>query len=119
MFNEALGGSDNNNPTFQNRKVLKVKKSSFLHKKPSNSSIGGDDVDIYDPIIDSKEVKINFHLDVKSKPEKGIYDLSIITVPHNHFRNIGINKIRSWSKNNGLILDLKNTFPKELVDYTV
>ena len=77
------------------------------------------DVDIYDPIVDSKEVKINFNLDVKSKPESGIYDLSIITVPHNHFRNIGINKIRSWSKNNGLILDLKNTFPKKLVDYTV
>jgi hypothetical protein len=49
LFNEALGGSDNNNPTFQNRKVLKVKKSSFLHKKPSNASIGDDDADIYDP----------------------------------------------------------------------
>ena len=99
-----------NCPDIRNSKIFDL--ISFL----KNVNI---DVDLYDPIIDSKEVKINFNLDVKSEPEKGVYDLSIITVPHNHFKVIGINTIRSWCKNNGLILDLKNTFPKKLVDYTV
>jgi len=99
-----------NCPDIRNSKIFHL--ISFL----KNVNI---DVDIYDPIIDSKEVKIKFNLEVKSDPEKGKYDLSIITVPHNHFKSIGINTIRSWCKNKGLILDLKNTFPKKSVDYTV
>ena len=52
-----------------------------------------------------------------SDPETGKYDLVVITVPHNVFKNLGINKIRTWCNKRGSILDLKSTFQNNLVDH--
>ena len=76
-------------------------------------------LDIYDPIVDQDEVKINFDLELKIEPDSEKYDLVILTVSHSYFKKLGIKKLRSWCNNDGKILDLKNTFPKETVDYTV
>ena len=61
--------------------------------------------------------KLGFN--VKLKPVKGKYDLVIITVPHQVFKDLGVEKIRSWCKKNGSLMDLKNTFPQNTVDYSI
>ena len=76
-------------------------------------------LDIFDPIVNSEEVKKEFGLSVGTQPEIGKYDLIIIAVSHNFFKDLGIEKIRSWCKTDGSIMDLKSTFPQNLVDYTV
>lgn len=99
-----------NCPDIRNSKIMDL----ILELKTFNL-----DIEIFDPIVDFSEVKKTFNLDMLSNPIKGKYDLVVITVPHLVFKNLGIKKIRTWCKENGLILDLKNTFPKDKVDYTV
>ena len=76
-------------------------------------------IDIFDPIVDHNEVKHNSDVEIISEPIINNYDLIVITVSHQLFKDLGIKKIRSWCNKNGSIMDLKNTFPKKLVDYTV
>ena len=76
-------------------------------------------LDIFDPIVNSKEAKEKLGFKVKLKPDKGKYDLVIITVPHQVFKDLGVKKIRSWCKKNGSLMDLKNTFPQNTVDYSI
>ncbi len=76
-------------------------------------------IDIYDPIVNPIEVKAKLDLQIKLKPKKNKYDLVIITVPHKFYKDLGVNKIKLWCKKNGSLLDLKNTFPQELVDYSI
>ena len=99
-----------NCPDIRNSKIIDL----ILELKTFNL-----EVDIFDPIVDFSEVKKTLNLEILSNPAKNQYDLIVITVPHLAFKNLGIKKIRSWCKDNGLILDLKNTFPKDKVDYTV
>ena len=76
-------------------------------------------LDIFDPIVNSKEAKEKLGFKVKLKPDKGKYDLVIITVPHQAFKDLGVKKIKSWCKKNGSLMDLKNTFPQNTVDYSI
>ena len=76
-------------------------------------------LDIFDPIVNSKEAKEKLGFKVKLKPDKGKYDLVIITVPHQAFKDLGVKKIRSWCKKNGSLMDLKNTFPQNTIDYSI
>ena len=99
-----------NCPDIRNSKIIDL----ILELKTFNL-----EVDIFDPIVDFSEVKKTLNLEILSNPAKNQYDLIVITVPHLTFKNLGIKKIRSWCKDNGLIIDLKNTFPKDKVDYTV
>ena len=99
-----------NCPDIRNSKIIDL----ILELKTFNLNI-----EIFDPIVDFSEVKKTLNLEILSNPAKNQYDLIVITVPHLTFKNLGIKKIRSWCKDNGLILDLKNTFPKDKVDYTV
>ena len=99
-----------NCPDIRNSKIIDL----ILELKTFNLNI-----EIFDPIVDFSEVKKTLNLEILSNPAKNQYDLIVITVPHLAFKNLGIKKIRSWCKDNGLILDLKNTFPKDKVDYTV
>ena len=76
-------------------------------------------LDVFDPIVNSGEVKKEFGLNVLTQPKRGKYDLVIIAVSHQFFKELGIEKIRSWCKKDGSVMDLKSTFHQNLVDYTV
>lgn len=76
-------------------------------------------IDIYDPIVNSREVKAKLGLQIKSKPNNSKYDLVIITVPHKFYKDLGVHKIKLWCKKNGSLIDFKNTFPQKLVDYSI
>ncbi len=76
-------------------------------------------LDIFDPIVNSYEVKKDFGLKLLTQPKVGKYDLVVIAVSHQFFQELGIEKIRSWSKKDGNIMDLKGTFPQNIIDYTI
>ncbi len=94
-------------------------RNSKIFNLISELKLFNSDVDIFDPIIDQKLVKNKYDLQLVSDPKTGKYDLVVITVPHNAFKNLGINKIRAWCNKRGSILDLKSTFQNNLVDHTV
>ena len=76
-------------------------------------------VDVYDPVVNSNEVKSNHGLNLTLKPKNSKYDLIVITVPHQVFKDIGIKNIKIWCNEKGSIMDLKNTFPQNTVDYSI
>ena len=76
-------------------------------------------VDVYDPIASKKEIINESKIHLIDKPKKGRYDLIIIAVGHREFKKLGGSKIRVWCKPNGMILDLKNSIPKNEADFTL
>jgi UDP-N-acetyl-D-glucosamine/UDP-N-acetyl-D-galactosamine dehydrogenase len=73
-------------------------------------------VDVYDPIIDVDDRKKIEHISFEDNPKKDFYDAVILAVAHDAFRTLGIEKIRSFCKSEGIIYDLKHVFPAHQVD---
>ena len=68
-------------------------------------------VDIYDPIADIETSNLEFSLNVIESPSLDFYDAAIVAVNHDIFREFGVEKIRGWMKADGILFDLKYTFP--------
>ena len=71
------------------------------------------DVDVFDPYFVDKEID-----DIKIVKLKKInyYDSIILAVGHNEFKDLGINKIKSFARDNCVIYDLKYIFKEDEVD---
>ena len=77
----------------------------------------GMSVDIYDPVVDKKEVKAEKGVDLVSVPKKDYYDAIILAVAHRDFVKLGVKKIKSFAKkSNSVFFDVKNMFGKESSD---
>ena len=76
-------------------------------------------VDVYDPIANKHEIRKEFDIDLIDKPKVNTYELVVIAVGHQFFKNLGGKKIRDFCKKNGIIFDLKNTIPKNETDYSL
>ena len=74
-------------------------------------------VDVYDPIANKNEIRKEFDIDLIDKPKVNTYELVVIAVGHQIFKNLGGKKIRTFCKKTGIIFDLKNTIPKNETDY--
>jgi UDP-N-acetyl-D-galactosamine dehydrogenase len=73
-------------------------------------------IDIYDPWVDIKEVADEYGIKTISDPEYNTYTAVIIAVAHTEFSKMGVEKIRSFLKPNGIIYDIKYLFKKEEVE---
>ncbi|MCG7531159.1 Vi polysaccharide biosynthesis UDP-N-acetylglucosamine C-6 dehydrogenase TviB [Psychrobium sp. MM17-31] len=73
-------------------------------------------VDVTDPWCSSEEAKTEYGLTLKSDLSTNHYDAVIVAVAHNTFKELGVEYIRSLSKKNSVIYDLKYLFPSESVD---
>jgi UDP-N-acetyl-D-galactosamine dehydrogenase len=69
----------------------------------------GIDVDVYDPCADAAEVKEEYGIElVKNYSKK--YDLILLTVSHNQFKEIDLNLLKKNSDT--VVLDVKSFLPK-------
>ena len=68
-------------------------------------------------MVDVDDIKKEYGIDIINSPPKSYYDIIVITVGHQIFTNLGAKKIKKWCKKNGIIMDLKNTIPKDEVDF--
>ena len=85
----------------RNSKVLKI--ISQLSKKKIY-------FDIYDPNVDKNNVEYKISKNIIKLPKKNYYDIILITVSHNSFINLGINRIKKFAKQKNIIFDIKNIF---------
>jgi UDP-N-acetyl-D-glucosamine/UDP-N-acetyl-D-galactosamine dehydrogenase len=74
------------------------------------------DVDLYDPLVDSKEIKKLYNLYPLRKLNQNFYDGVIVVVAHDHFKTMGIKAIKKLCKKNHVIYDLKYLFAKDEVN---
>tara|TARA_B100000989_G_C19527104_1_gene467525 strand:+ start:1597 stop:2907 length:1311 start_codon:yes stop_codon:yes gene_type:complete len=88
-----------NVPDIRNTKVIDI----IRNLKRNNYK-----VDVFDPIVDKKEVKNIFGIDLIKYPKKNNYVGIVIAVKHKEFIKMKINKINLFRKKNGIIFDVKN-----------
>jgi UDP-N-acetyl-D-galactosamine dehydrogenase len=74
-------------------------------------------VDVYDPWANVDECRHEYQLDLQSvPPERGAYDAVVVAVAHSEFREMGVSGVRTYTKQNAVIYDIKGMFPKDQVD---
>jgi UDP-N-acetyl-D-galactosamine dehydrogenase len=92
-----------NCPDVRNTRVIDI------FRELSNFDI---QVDIYDPWVDTSEVKSEYGIDVIKDLPLGQYAALILAVSHQEFNNLNI---RSFVKN-GIVYDVKGKLAKEIID---
>lgn len=94
-----------NCPDFRNTRVIDLYNELKLYNMI---------IDIYDPIVDPKEVRLEYGIDVLQNLEYlefNNYSAFIFAVGHDIFKTIQLKK-----SDNTIIYDVKGIFPKELID---
>ncbi|MEW7972964.1 MAG: Vi polysaccharide biosynthesis UDP-N-acetylglucosamine C-6 dehydrogenase TviB [Candidatus Thiodiazotropha endolucinida] len=76
----------------------------------------GAQVDVYDPWVSQLEAEEEYGLRPISEIKEGEYDAVILAVAHREFRQMGVEKIRTLCKENGVLFDVKNVLPADAVD---
>ena len=64
-------------------------------------------IDVYDPWAKKIDVKNEYGIDLIDQPIEGKYDTIILAVAHDKFKKMSIKQIRSLTKKNHIIYDLK------------
>ena len=67
-------------------------------------------VDVYDPIAHSKTVKIEYGVELISKPKINHYDAVVLAVAHNCFRKMGLQEVKKFGNETHIFFDLKSVF---------
>ena len=70
-----------------------------------------EEVDVFDPMVETKDAYNAYKIDLISKPKNNFYDVIIIAVPHDIFREMGGNKIKKFGKKISIIYDIKYLLP--------
>jgi len=70
------------------------------------------DIDVYDPWVNVDEASREFGINITTKPHRKSYDAIVVTVAHSKFKEMGINIISEFAKQNHVIFDVKYLFPK-------
>ena len=74
-------------------------------------------MDVYDPLVPINFLKRKTKKYLVNLNTKNFYDAIIISVAHNEFSSMGIKKLKSMLKKDGLIFDLKSIFSKKETDW--
>jgi UDP-N-acetyl-D-galactosamine dehydrogenase len=70
-------------------------------------------ISVYDPWANNEDIKSEFGLELVTKIEPSAYDVVVLAVGHNEFKNINPRELLT---NKGLVYDVKGFFAEEMVD---
>ena len=96
-----------NCPDFRNTRVVDIIESLSSYNT---------NIEVFDPWVNSEEVKSVFGIEMIDSLEPGRYDSIIVCVGHSEFKEMGIIKLRSLCKESSVIFDVKSVFGKDDVD---
>ena len=68
-------------------------------------------VDVYDPLVSADEAMHEYGISTVNHPSSASYEAIILAVAHSHFKEMGIDAIRSLGKPCHVLYDLKYLFP--------
>ncbi len=69
------------------------------------------DVDVFDNWANKDEVKKEYGINLITDIEEGCYDAIVLAVDHSDYKKWGVDKIKSYGKQNHVIYDLKYVLP--------
>jgi len=64
-------------------------------------------VDVYDPWADKDEAVHEYGIKPIDQPVEGKYDAIILAVAHNEFKEMSVEQIRAYGKDNHVLYDIK------------
>jgi UDP-N-acetyl-D-glucosamine/UDP-N-acetyl-D-galactosamine dehydrogenase len=67
-------------------------------------------VDVYDPWVSKDEAVHEYNIKPISKPITGKYDAILLAVAHNEFKELSVEQIRAYGKDNHALYDIKYLF---------
>ena len=76
-------------------------------------------VDIFDPNVSACSLKNYCGMEIQTDLKDDYYDAIVLAVKHDQFQFYSADILRSKLMRHGVIFDLKNTLPRELVDISL
>jgi UDP-N-acetyl-D-glucosamine/UDP-N-acetyl-D-galactosamine dehydrogenase len=73
-------------------------------------------VDIYDPWVDKKEAVHEYNIKPIDKPVEGKYDAVLLAVAHDEFKELSLEQIKAFGKDNYVLYDIKYLLKSNEVD---
>jgi UDP-N-acetyl-D-galactosamine dehydrogenase len=67
-------------------------------------------VDVYDPWVDKDEAVHEYSIKPIDQPEAGKYDAILLAVAHDEFKQLSVEQIRAYGKNDHVLYDIKYLF---------
>jgi UDP-N-acetyl-D-galactosamine dehydrogenase len=74
-------------------------------------------IDLFDPQANDLEIKKIYKKSLLNKINSKFYDVIIVSVAHDQFKKMGIDKIASFGKKGCFIYDLKHIFPSNKTSF--
>jgi len=71
----------------------------------------GADVDVCDPWVNPVDANTEYGIDLVRDPKSGAYDVVVIAVAHDQFKELGAEGIRAFGKESSLVYDIKYVLP--------
>jgi len=76
----------------------------------------GADIDVHDPWVDPDDTMHEYGIMLTAEPNKGEYDVVILAVAHQSFRELGDAGIRAYGKPESVFFDIKYMLPADATD---
>ena len=76
----------------------------------------GSSVDVFDPWVDAAETKEAYGITLTEDPVQGAYDVVVLAVAHEQFREMGEQGIKAYGKPESVFFDIKYLLPQGAAD---
>jgi UDP-N-acetyl-D-galactosamine dehydrogenase len=76
----------------------------------------GASVDVFDPWVNMEEAQAEYGIELIEKPSQGAYDVVVLAVAHNQFRDMGEKGIKAYGKPKSVFFDIKYLLPQGSTD---
>ena len=76
----------------------------------------GASVDVFDPWVDAAEAQLEYDIELTEDPPPGAYDVVVLAVAHEHFREMGEQGIKAYGKPKSVFFDIKYLLPQGATD---
>ena len=96
-----------NCPDVRNTKVIDIVRELATY---------GASVDIFDPWVDPAEAQQEYGIDLTEDPQPGAYDVVVLAVAHEQFREMGEQGIKAYGKPESVFFDIKYLLPLGAAD---
>jgi len=74
------------------------------------------DVDVFDPWVDKNKAMYEYNIKLIERPISDKYDLIILAVAHNEFKELSVEQIKAFGKDNHVLYDIKYLLGADEVD---
>ncbi len=73
-------------------------------------------IDVFDPWVDATDARQEYDIELTEDPQPGAYDVVVLAVAHEQFRDMGEQGIKAYGKPGSVFFDVKYLLPQDAAD---